>query len=256
MEFAGRLALAGGQLAGLVLSALLVIVTYTNPQQVEERLQDFAVAKVEAAAHEAWEKVKARFAEGGRAERLGALAERFARDADGIDDKRRQIVPALLAPALSGRCRENCDFWTVAARVADSAMVQRIARLRVGRATLQDYVVERYQSTVRGLMTDLRRFGLVNVVTLSLMIGLVLFRPRLDWRFTAFSVVVTGYIAWAAYGYVFDQNWALTILMHDWAAPAYQTTLIFASCLFFDWLFLAGAVSTTVVNAIVSILPG
>ena len=126
----------------------------------------------------------------------------------------------------------------------------------MGRATLQDYVVERYQSTVDGLITDLRRFGLVNVVALSLMVGLALFRKPLNWRFTAFSVALTGYIAWAAYGYLFGQNWALAILMNDWAAPAYQTTLIFASCLFFDCLFLAGAITTTVVNAVASILPG
>ncbi len=256
MELAGRLTLAGVQLAGLILSAFLVIVTYTNPQQVEERLQDFAVAKVEAAAHDAWEKVKAPFTEGGRAERFGALAERFGRDEARVDEQRRQIVPALLAPVMSGRCKENCDFWTVAAVVANSALVQRIGQLQMGRATLRDYVVERYQSTVDGLITDLRRFGLVNVVALSLMVGLALFRKPLNWRFTAFSVALTGYIAWAAYGYVFGQNWALAILMNDWAAPAYQGTLIFVSCLFFDWLFLAGAVTTTAVNAVASILPG
>ena len=127
--------------------------------------------------------------------------------------------------------------------------------MRVGQNTLGDFLVGRYEASVQGLLKDLRRFGLVNVVVLSLMLGLVMFRNHLNWRFTAFSVALTTYTAWAAYGYVFNQNWALAILFQDWASPGYQAAMIIVSILFFDWLFLRRIVTDTVSNAIASILP-
>ena len=104
-------------------------------------------------------------------------------------------------------------------------------------------------------MIDLRRFGLVNVVVLSLMLGLVVFRNHLNWRFAAFSVALTSYTAWAAYGYVYDQNWALAILFQDWASPGYQVAMVFFACFFFDWLFLRGTVTQILGVVIARILP-
>lgn len=252
MISAAKVALVSVQLTGLALSALLVAVTYATPVQVEERLQAFAIAKVERAADAAW---SGDTAEGSRADRLAALSRRLGQDAEQIDQNRRLIVQAVLANALSDRCKANCEFHVAAAVVLNAAMIQRAARLRLGQATLEEFVLERYEASVRGLILDLRRFGMVNVVALALMIGLVVFGGRLSWRFAAFSVAVTSYTAWAAYGYVFDQNWALSILLQDWAGPGYQVGMVFASCLFFDWLFLRGMISRTVTNAIASVLP-
>ncbi|WP_166418896.1 hypothetical protein [Cochlodiniinecator piscidefendens] len=55
-------------------------------------------------------------------------------------------------------------------------MLERIAQLRVGQMTLQKFALERYAASVNGLLSDLQRFGLVNVVVLSLMFGLTIFR--------------------------------------------------------------------------------
>ncbi|SMX26816.1 hypothetical protein TRP8649_00908 [Pelagimonas phthalicica] len=256
MSVFGKAPLIAVQLTGLILSALLVMVTFTNPTQVEERLQSFAIAKVEEAADAAWAAGEVQLAKGDRAERLGALARRFGLEAEALDLKRQQIVPALLSYALSDRCQENCETWAALSVIADSAMMQRVAQLRIGTETVQDFVLARYESSVRGLLLDLRRFGLVNVVVLSLMLGLVLFRDVLNWRFTAFSIALTGYSAWAAYGYVAKQNWALTILLQDWAAPGYQMGMIFVACLFFDWLFLRGKITEMALNALSGLFGG
>lgn len=242
MELAGRMTLIGIQLVGLVISALLFVVTFSNPDQVEERLRQFAIAEVERAANEAWSDRTSEQGEGSRSERLMALSDRLGLDAENLDTRRKEVVPAILALAKSETCQENCEFWVVASEVTNIAMVERVAQIRLGQSTLGDFVVERYETSVQGLLTDLRRFGFVNVVVLSLMLGLVAFRNHLNWRFTAFSVALTAYTAWAAYGYVYNQNWALAILLQDWASPGYQAAMIFFAILFFDWLFLRGKV--------------
>ena len=247
-----RAALIGVQLVGCLLSALLVMVTYSNPAQVEERLQSFAIAKVEQAADVALSAGAAQL----HTDKMGALAQRFGRQADRLEHRRQQIVPALLAQSLSKDCTENCAFWARAAATADTVLVQRIARMRIGQQSVQDFVETRYANAVQGLLRDLRRFGLVTGVVLALMLGLVWFRDHLNWRFGALSFALTGYTAWAAYGYMFKQNWALSILLQDWAAPGYQAGMILIACLFFDWLFLRGRVTDFAINALGSLLPG
>lgn len=256
MELAGRITLIGIQLVGLVISALLVGVTFSNPDQVEERLRQFAIAEVERAADVVWSDRTVGQGEGSRSERLMALSDRLGLDAEVLDARRKEVVPAILALAKSETCQENCEFWVVAAQLTNVAMVERVAQIRVGQSTLGDFLVERYETSVQGLLTDLRRFGLVNVVVLSLMLGLVAFRNYLNWRFTAFSFALTAYTAWAAYGYVYNQNWALAILLQDWASPGYQAAMIFFALLFFDWLFLRGKITQAVSNFIASALPG
>ena len=251
---AAKPALLMVQLLGLVLSALLVAATFMTPAQVEQRVQSFAIAKVEAAAQTAWDDSGGLRGEGSAIARLKDLAARFGRDADGADAQRRVLVPALLATALSDRCGEGCGLPAVAALAVDSVLIERAARLRVGETTLKDFIVGQYDSAVRGLINDLRRFGLVNMVALALMMGLVLFRDRLDWRFAALSVAVTGYTAWAAYGYVFTQNWALAILFRDWAGPGYQIAMIVVCCVFVDWLFFHGRITRFIVDAFTAAL--
>lgn len=250
METTTKLALLAIQFTGLILSALIIAVTFSNPTQVEQRLQKFAISKVETAANQAWEAAENKFEGSSRTQRLGALAQKFGAKANDINAHRKKIVPMLIASALSDRCKENCGFVFAAVLVINSAMVERASKMRVGEATLKEFIVERYESTIQGLISDIRRFGLVNVIALSLMIGLVIFRNVLNWRFTAFSVAVTTYTAWAVYSYIFRQDWTHTILFQDWAATGYQSAMILACCFFFDWLFLSGIISRTIANVI------
>jgi len=243
------------QLIGVALSVFLIAVTFASPRQVEERVQGFAIAKVEAAANDTWTKADNALGEGGRAERLGDLAERFGLDIRKTEETRQELVAALVARAVMTRCGDNpCNrLGALAATAAvDGTMLNRIATLRIGRTTLQDFIAERYSDTVGGLIADLRQFGAVNLVALLLSAALVIHRKRLNWRLVAFSVGVTSYTAWATYHYVFTQDWARTILFRDWAGPGYQIAMVVVCLLLIDWLFLDAWVTRTVTNAIAS----
>lgn len=252
----GKYALLSFQLAGLSASAFLVWVTYFNPDQVEDRLKNFAIEKVEVAADAAWIEASNSLEQSSRAERLAALAEKFRREESEINKERETLVPALVAFALSDRCTENCGVVAIYGFAKNFAMLQQAAQLRVGQTTIGEFIVERYETTVQQLTMDLRRFGIVNLVTLALMSALLLLKDVLNWRFAALSISVTGYAAWAAYGYIYTQDWARTVLLQDWAAGGYQATMIFVCCLFSDWLFLRGQVTRLVMDAVASFAPG
>lgn len=256
MERAGAIMLIAVQGLGILISAALLAVTFADRAEVERQLQAFAIAQVEEAALEAWDAAGTQFEAGGRAERIGALASRFGLKADEVMAERDRIVPALMTHALSDRCGENCGLAAVSAFALDNALVERAAQLRLGQQTAEEFIVARYEASIAGLIADLRRFALVNLIVLTLMAALVIWRDVLNWRFAAFSTLMTGYVAYAAHGYVFGQNWALTILFQDWTGPVYQGTMIFIACLLADWLFLRGIITRTVVNGLASMVPG
>lgn len=252
MRFVPHISLLSVQAIGLAFSVFIVALTYTDSEAIETRLQNFAVSKVEAVATEAWENAQTQTQGDTRAAKLRALAERFGANAEKTEEVRGTIVPAVMAYALSDRCADKCGLAFSVAFLTNTALVSRIAKMRVGESTLQDFIVNKYETTVRGLILDLRLFGAVNALVLALMMGLVVFHQHLNWRFAAFSAALTGYTGWAIYGYFFRQNWAHSILFQDWAGPAYQGSMIFVACLFFDWLFLRGFVTQTAVNAVTS----
>jgi len=244
------------QLVGAVLSAFLVIITVTSPNEVEQRLQEFAVGKVEHAATAAWQRA-ARAPDGkDRVARLENLSEQFGAAVLSAERLRSQLIPALVAHALSDRCNDACNGQALLAIAANSALLSRASAYRVGQQTLDEFIVERYDNTVRGLILDLRLFGLVNLVAFVLMMGLALLRDVLNRRFFALSVGVSGYTIWAAYGYLFEQNWALSILLNDWAAPGYQVSMVIVSAVLADWVFLKGLVTQFIAAALGAAISG
>ena len=235
------------QAIGLAVALALVAVTFASHDWLEARLQAFAVSEVEEAATSAWE-VAGGDALAERAERLNGLAERFGIDVGRVDDVRERVVSTLIADILADRCIEGRRFEAFAATMVDTALIQRAADLRVGQSTLGAFIAGRYESTVEGLVTDIRRFGLVTAAVFALAMAAVLVRRIGGRRTVAFSVGLTGYTLFAAHGYVFGQDWARTILFQDWAGPAYQAGMIFVALVLVDWVFLRAIVTRFVTN--------
>lgn len=244
------------QILGILTSAFLLMVTFANSDQVKAGVQSFAIAKVERLADETWEATGQRLDGSTITQRLTGLSTTLGQDAEAIEEQRRELVPAVVAFVLSDKCLENCIGWTVFAGVLNASMLQKVADLRIGQSTLAEFIQNRYETTIQGLMTDIRRVGLVNVITLSLMALLLLVHRSLGWRLKALSIAITAYTVWAVYGYVAQQNWAMAILTQNWAGPAYQASMIIVSLFCIDWIFLRGRITAMIANAISVAMPG
>lgn len=243
-------ALVAMQFAGLVMSALLFGVTFAQPEQVTARLQGFAVAKVETLATGFLDGAEAQAEEGGA---LAGLAARLASEAGALDAAREKVVPQLVAYALSDDCGDTCVPAMMMAAITNISLVERAANLRVGETTAKDFIAQRYQQTLAGLISDLRGFGAVNVIAFALMIGLVAVRQLSNWRFVTFSVALFGFTLYMTHWYLFGQDWAQVILFQNWAAGLYQGAMIFACLVMIDWLFLRAFFTRLAGNAIGSI---
>lgn len=241
------------QAAGILLSAVLIFVTFADRSQIEHRVQDLAFAKVEEATSIEWDKATGGMKGEARTEKFNALTERLGTTVDEMVTKREDLVRALVRETLWDKCVEPCSYPKLVEFV-DELAIAKIAQLRLDERSAKEFIVERYESTVRGLISDLRRFGLVNIVVLSLMMALVLFRKHLNWRFFAFSVGLTTYTTWAAYGYLINQDWVRALIFQDWAAPGYQMAMVFQSFILLDRLFLDGKIMGKFLHAVIKTL--
>ena len=114
------------QLVGLLLSAYLIFVTYADQAQVERRVQTYAIEKVQKATNSAWDKVTGIVKPGGRAEKIGTLAQKLKLKTDELIAKRNMIIPALIKKSLEGKCADGCGLakWTgkISAAVVEKAL--------------------------------------------------------------------------------------------------------------------------------------
>lgn len=242
--------LAAGQAGGIAVSIILAATAFYKPEAVEAKLRSLALAKVEAAVGEMTPGADDSMG------RFKAMASAFGEQAAQTDAIRVKLVHALIAQSRAKRCEVDCGFWAVAAVAVNGVLFDKARKLRIGQTNLQEFAIARYERAVDGLLTDLMRFGVVTAVALSLALCLVFVRGWLSGRFIAFSAAMTAYAGWAAYGYFFNQNWAMTIILNDWAAPGYQIAMVLVSALFADWVFLRGRITEFVGNAITAIIPG
>ncbi len=247
-------ALLAVQSTGLVLSLGMLWFSLISPDVIEAKVQQFAMQRVEAQASVVLKDALQTDMATKGAVVLSALSRRFGVEAETLTQSKEQIVPALVAFALSDRCAPHCVIPAALAPIVESTYIQQISERRIGQQTIAEMIEGRYESTITGLLADFTRFSSVNALAFALMIGLLVFRHVLNWRFVAFSVGLTGYVGHAAYGYAFSQDWGRAILFQDWAAPAYQAAMIVACFFLADWLFLRGFITRLIGNAIATAL--
>ena len=248
MDATVRWVLLPVQVIALALSCALFLTTFLTPEIAEDSLRKLAISKVDRAVEYAI------FVEPSTASnRIRGLADQLELAALTIEGQREKIVTAVLGVGLVGTCVKDCDFWKEASEIVDASLVQRAAKFRIAEQTLQDFAVGQYETALQSLRKDLQRFSAVNVVVLTLMSLLLITRTGLGRSVVTFSAAITAYTLWASYGYFFDQNWVLTLLLNDWAAPGYQITMIFVSLVLADWVFLRATLTNLVLSAIASV---
>ncbi len=249
----GLATLMSVQAIGLGLALLLIALTFVRPEQIVARLKTTVVEKVEAATSDRLKSLSITPEEEGPTGAMRALANRFGLDAAELRKKREALVPALTSLALGDEaCDSGCTLRGVTLAAQDSALAKRLVALNIGQTTLGDFIVGKYETTLQGLITDLRRFGMVNAVVLGLLMLAIPLRRHIGWRLVVLSLLVTGYTVWAMQGYFLDQDWGRTLLFNDWAAPAYQFTMIVVCLLLIDWVLLSGIITRGIFDYLTS----
>lgn len=234
---------------GVAASLALLFVVTMQPQLVEQRLQSFAIAEVEERAKLTLDQAQVAAAESENG-LLQSLARRFADDAEILAERRDEIISALVRGVAQDRCGDDCSAVMAGSALVSMVLQERVAQLRIGERTLGEFVADRYAATVDGLLGDLRSFAAANLIAFLTLIFLSIFRGRLGARILPMTLLLTGYVLYAAYWYVFGQDWASVILFNDWAAGAYVTTMIIVYILLIDFTFLRGKITDFVFSAI------
>ncbi|MGH1413290.1 MAG: hypothetical protein ACRBB0_07335 [Pelagimonas sp.] len=207
---------------------------------------------VEQAAISAWDNAIDQVEADTRLRRLQNVFETSEAQRETIGGQKAKVVSYLVDLAASTHC--GCLVGHAQAALS-SPLITKVQSYQIGDETVRDIIANKYSTTIDGLKRDFRRFGLVNLMVLSLLVALVGFKQIFTSKIAAFSVALTAYVGWAVHGYVFNQNWVTTILFRDWTALSYQIGMIFAGLILADWVFLKARVTRLIGNAVSSASP-
>lgn len=232
-------ALISCQVLGLLVSSAFLLSTLLFPSWIESQLQSFVLDRIKASAEII----------------LQPIAASIGQDIIAAEVDRSELADAVAKATVADKCGSNCARVSLWGDLFDALSLNRVLGFQLGQTTVKDLLDQSYDRALAGLKGDLQRFCAVNALAFMLLLGLGLRHKTSNAPALALSFLLTLYTCWAAYDYVFGQNWVLTIVFQDWAAPAYQSGMALVALFLADLLFLRGRVTNLAMSAISSILP-
>ena len=235
-------------LLGLIVCASALMMIVTQPDAVEARTQHFVVNEVEKGTRAALKETES---DGLAKTAMQRLARKYDDQAfilqHGIADR----VPLIVATILAERCKGDCPEADTLEDIGLSLVLGKAMELEVKGATLREFVAERYDRTISGLMLDLKIFTFVNAMAFALVLllsaakGQTIARPLLK-----LTLMIAASVLISSYFYLFGQDWFSTILLNQYVGWAYLLWMLLLLGLLIDIGFLRGMISNWIISAI------
>ena len=247
------------QLAGVLGAALFgffFVLTFSTPQWVERfavefiesRVSERVNARIEGLQPESGESVASRIAERLYRQNEAALEQLKHEFKNGV----RETWAAALAEVrdLNCECREK---WL---SVLESGTQSHFQSLETVRERLTGFIQASYMDVATELKRDIRIFTATNAGAFILLVLVSFLKPQ-----AARHLFVPGLLLFAAtlvcaYGYVFEQDWLLTVINGSYLGFAYALYLGIVFLFFCDIVLNRGRVTTRLVNGMVHGLGG
>lgn len=209
---------------GLIVSAAVFAITFSNPKLIARSAKDFVVEKVKMEYAEQRSRIQDDTAPG---KLLNSLKERYQEKLDRIPQELAKLDERITAHidqmCSSGTCdrqqsQNNKDLLLL--------IYEHAAKRNFGAAikTIDALVKNRTEEIVSRLITDLRIFSGTNLVIYGLIFFVTLLAgPGLLRPLTLPAVLLTVSSLFAIFIYVFEQNWFFTILYSEYWGTGYIT---------------------------------
>jgi hypothetical protein len=241
--------------AGAVFFLGLIALTYSTPQWVEDFGAQFIEARVQEKVVAAIDDLNP--PEGGA---LASYASQLYRvnEQEMIRLKRqlKALAQEKMALALAEVRSPECECRLKIIPILELGTAARVGEMLSQNQRLVSFIQGNYMKVATELKRDLRVFTATTASVFLLLLLISLLKPRAIRHLFVPALLLTFATLFSAYSYVFEQNWLLTIIYSDYLGFAYAGYLGVAFAFLCDIVFNRGAVTTTIVNGIGSVLGG
>lgn len=247
------------RLAGILGAALFgffFVLTFSTPKWVERyavefietRVSERVNARIEGLQPESGKSVASRIAESLYRQNEAALEQMKQQFKNGV----RETWAAALAEVrdLDCECREK---WLNA---LESGTQSHFQSLETVRERLTGFIQASYMDVATKLKRDIRIFTATNAGAFILLVLVSFLKPQAVRHLFVPGLLLCAATLVCAYGYVFEQNWLLTVINGSYLGFAYAFYLGLVFLFFCDIALNHGRVTTRLVNGMVHGLGG
>lgn len=191
----------------LVFAALLGYVLF-NPGDLEQRVQGFVIAEIEA--------------------RLGERTMPEGSNPPEIEARIQDTLKSLsdfIHASVAAMCRTPCEDQLALIEVSRRIYNDYLTDFRMGADIFRAIVEDRYHAILGELRADIAVFLTCNLLVMSLAFVLALFRTEDSAHLLPISMLLTVSTLIASYWYVMGQNWFLTLVHADFYGWTYLALL-------------------------------
>jgi len=236
-------------LIGLILFTLPLALTYATPAWLEGYAKDFIAAQIQSQLGSAIDAFAPTAGESKLAKAAQFVYQRKEEKVLQIKQQLKAQLPERMAAVVAEMADLDCECRQQFTRFFAEGFSFESGLLQQANDRLLGAMKGKYMQVATDLRTDVRLFSGASAAIFALLLALSGLKPRAVAHLLLPGALLMTSTLIAAYLYVFEQNWLLTIIYGDYQAGTYLIWLALIFGLLMDIVMNAGRVVTTVLNA-------
>lgn len=241
--------------AGALLFGFFFALTFSTPQWVERIAADYIESRTNTAVHAGIDKLGSDL--GGA---FSGIAEGVYRQNEHrIDQIKLELenrVQEQWAAALAQVRNLSCECRQKILEALTLGSLLEMKTLQATNERLTAYIQGRYMDVVTDLKRDIRIFTATNAGVFILLLLVSLLKPQAVRHLFVPSILLCVATLVCAYGYVFEQNWLLTLINGSYLGFAYAAYLGVVFLFLCDIALNRGRVTTRLANGAIDLVGG
>jgi hypothetical protein len=241
---------------GAALFGFFFLLTFSTPQWVERFAVDFIESHTRERVNTGVENWQPLWRDGVSGQLAGILLRQTQEEREQLQKLLEEGVRETWAKALDEIRDVDCECRRKILDLLESGTTLRLQTLDALSERLTDFIQASYMDVATELKRDIRIFSATNAAAFILLLFVSLLKPQaVRHLFVPGLLLVVATIV-CAYGYVFEQNWLLTVIHGSYLGYAYAAYLGVVFLFLCDIVLNRGRVTTRLANGAIDALGG
>jgi hypothetical protein len=241
---------------GATLFGFFFVLTFSTPQWVERFAVEFIESHARERVNTGVENWRPLWRDGVSGQLADVLLQRTHEEREQLRHMLREGVRETWAKALAEIRDLDCECREKVLDLLESGTTLRLQSLEALNQRLTDFIQASYMEVATDLKLDIRIFTATNAGIFVLLMLVSLLKPRAVRHLFVPGLLLCLSTLLCAYGYVFEQNWLLTVIYGSYLGFAYSLYLVIVFLFLCDIALNRGRVTTRLVNGMVHGLGG
>jgi len=239
---------------GAALFGFFFVLTFSTPQWVERFAVDFIETHAREKVNSGVENWRPQWRDGVPGQLAGLLLQQTQAEREQLQELLEKGVRETWAKALAEIRDLDCECRERILGLLESGTKLRLQSLDSLIERLTDFIQASYMDVVTELKRDIRIFSATSAGVFVLLLLVSLLKPQAVRHLFVPGLLLVVATLVCAYGYIFEQNWLLTVIYGSYVGYAYAAYLGVVFLLLCEIVLNRGRVTTRLVNGVLDAL--